>query len=211
MFHDAKKTRKRSTGLSYELNLWQTGLTHLCGVDEVGRGSLAGPVLACAVIFDKNYLHPEATDSKLLSAKIRNRLTEELCRNAIAWQIGVASVDEIDLLNIRQATFLAMRRAILSLKISPDYLLVDGESLPNGFCLSQGIIKGDQKSFTIAAASIIAKESRDQYMVELSKTHPEYHFENNKGYGTRAHREAIRDHGICKHHRKSFVQKIITQ
>ena len=169
-----RKQNDHTTNLLFEERLWKAGIVNICGVDEVGRGPLAGPVMACAVIFEKGYFHPEVTDSKQISAKKRQNLEKILINNALEWKIGLATPHEIDLLNIRQATFLAMRRAISALRVIPDYALIDGESLPDCICPSLGIIKGDQKSFTIAAASIIAKETRDRLMIEIGRAHPAY-------------------------------------
>jgi ribonuclease HII len=199
----------QQTNLFFEKRLWRAGIIHVCGVDEVGRGSLAGPVLACAVIFKKDYFHSEVSDSKLLSSRKRNILEQVLIREAIEWKIGLATVKEIDYLNIRQATFLAMRRALNALKKLPDYVLVDGENLPKGNCPSSGIIKGDQKSFSIAAASIIAKQRRDALMIEKSEIYPAYRFEKNKGYGTQEHIKAIVSEGETSFHRKTFLKKLI--
>ena len=197
------------TSLHYEERLWKAGIVHVCGLDEVGRGSLAGPVMACAVIFERNFYHSDVTDSKLITAKKREVLEHLLIREAIDWQVGYATPEEIDYLNIRQATFLAMRRAMGALKVKPDYALVDGESLPRGICPSSGIFKGDRKSFTIAAASIIAKQYRDALMIEKSSRYPEYRFDKNKGYGTEEHIEAIVLNGESAFHRKTFLKKLI--
>jgi ribonuclease HII len=203
-----KKELYQGTNLIIEKRLWQAGLHHVCGVDEVGRGSLAGPVMACAVIFEKGYFKSDVVDSKMISSKKRNILEKVLVSEAMEWKVGLATEKEIDYLNIRQATFLAMRRAINALKIIPDYALVDGERLPNGICPSSGIIKGDQKSFTIAAASIIAKERRDALMIEKSQIYPAYRFEKNKGYGTKEHIEAILSEGDSSFHRETFLKKL---
>lgn len=203
-----KKVNHQGPNQFFEKRLWRAGVVHICGVDEVGRGPLAGPVMACAAIFDRTFFHPEIQDSKLLSVRKREVLGKILTAEALEWNIGLATAQEIDLLNIRQATFLAMRRAINSLSIRPDYALIDGENLPDGICLSSGIIKGDQKSFTIAAASIIAKVSRDRLMVRIGKEFPAYRFHKNKGYGTREHIEAIINHGPCPYHRKTFLTKL---
>jgi ribonuclease HII len=178
-------------------------------VDEVGRGSLAGPVMACAILFEQGYFNADVVDSKLISSKKRNILQQILVSEAIAWQIGLATPKEIDYLNIRQATFLAMRRAINALKIRPDFILVDGEKLTNSICPSSGIVKGDRKSFTIASASIIAKERRDALMIEKSEEYPAYRFERNKGYGTKEHIEAIVSEGETSFHRATFLKKLI--
>jgi len=203
-----RKLNDKRTNLLFEERLWKAGIVNICGVDEVGRGSLAGPVMACAVVFEKGFFHSEVVDSKLVSAKKRQVLEKILTSGALEWKIGIATPDEIDLLNIRQATFLAMRRAINSLRVIPDYALIDGECLPNSICPSSGIVKGDQKSFTIASASIIAKETRDRLMKEKGRTYPAYKFEKNKGYGTKQHVDAILTHGLSPYHRITFLKKL---
>ena len=203
------KKKIYTPNLFYEHRLWRAGINNVCGVDEVGRGALAGPVMACAVIFKKDYYHPEVLDSKLLTWQKRRYLRDILCEEALDWSIGSATVKEIDCVNIRQATFKAMRRAINTLTIKPDYALIDGESIGNGICASQGIIKGDNISFTIAAASIIAKDIRDDYMAKISKSYKMFKFEKNKGYGTKEHIQAIKNTGICKYHRKTFLKRIL--
>jgi len=165
--------------------------------------------MACAVIFRKNYYNSEVIDSKKLSAKKRNILEQILVNQAIEWKIGLATAKEIDYLNIRQATFLAMRRAISALKINPDYALVDGERLPDGICPSSGIITGDQNSFTISAASIIAKQRRDTLMIEINEMFPNYRFYMNKGYGTQEHIEAIIEIGESTFHLETFLKKLV--
>ena len=206
-----KEINDQRANLLFEKRLWQAGIVHICGVDEVGRGSLAGPVMACAVIFKKDFFHSEVVDSKLISAKKRHRLEQILINGALEWQIGLATPNEIDVFNIRQATFLAMRRAMNALRIRPDYALIDGEDLQCGICSSCGIIKGDQRSFTIAAASIIAKETRDRLMTNISQIHPAYRFEKNKGYGTKEHIEAIKTEGVSPHHRSTFLKKLFLE
>jgi ribonuclease HII len=199
---------KDHTNLRFEERLWQTGINSVCGVDEVGRGSLAGPVMACAVIFRKGYFNTEVQDSKKISAEKRTDLEIILTSSAVEWKIGLASAQEIDYLNIREATFLAMRRAINALKVQPDFALVDGEKLPNSICPSLGIIKGDQISFTIASASIIAKQRRDALMIKNNEVYPNYRFDKNKGYGTQEHIEAILKNGDSQFHRKTFIKKL---
>jgi len=203
-----RKLNNQGTNLLFENRLWQAGVVHVCGVDEVGRGPLAGPVMACAVIFEREFFHSDVTDSKLLSVKKRQILEKILTGEALEWKIGLATAAEIDYLNIRQATFLAMRRAINALSIQPDYALIDGENLPNGKCLSSGIIKGDQRSFSIASASIIAKETRDRLMARIGEDYPVYGFQKNKGYGTQEHIKAILNHGPSPYHRKTFLTKL---
>ena len=195
--------------LQYERAIWNSGINHITGIDEVGRGPLAGPVYACAVVFQREYFLPEVRDSKELSEKKREYLKEILCDHALSWSLGSADVNEIDQLNIRQATFIAMRRAISRLKIFPGYILFDGENLPDSPYDSRGIIKGDKLSFTIGAASIIAKVSRDDYMKKIDREFPQYNLKKNKGYGTAEHIRAIKQYGPCKYHRMSFLKKII--
>ena len=197
--------------LKYEKKLWQQGYQFIAGIDEAGRGPLAGTVYACAIIFEKNFIIQEVMDSKKLSEKKRELLYDLIKQNAISIGIGTASEIEIDTINIRQASFLAMKRAVEGLTIQPDYLLVDGFDLPDAEIQSEGIVKGDDKSFTIAAASIIAKVSRDAYMKDLDKMYPEYKFAKNKGYGTKEHIEAIKKYGITAVHRKSFLTKFLEE
>jgi len=179
----------------------------ICGIDEVGRGPLAGPVVACAVVIDPAALDPALArridDSKKLTAKVRNELHDAL-RTSVSYGLGEASVAEIDSINILQATFLAMRRAVENLPLKPDLALIDGNKSPKLSCLSECLIGGDALSLSIAAASIIAKVVRDKIMWELSQSHTVYGWERNAGYGTKAHLNAIASHGITPHHRKSF-------
>jgi ribonuclease HII len=176
---------------------------YIAGIDEVGRGPLAGPVVAAAVIFPKGYDNSEINDSKKLSAKKRKTLVEIIKKDALAWAISEVSHETIDKLNIYEATKKAMINAVLSLKIKPDFLLIDHMRL-NLNIYQYSIKKGDEKSVSIAAASILAKEYRDELMVEYSKIYPGYGFETNMGYGTKKHLEAIENKGICKIHRKTF-------
>ncbi len=179
------------------------------GVDEVGRGPLAGPVVAAAVyIPPENRGHPvwrDVQDSKKISA-IRRDILFLVIQGQCIYGIASASVDEIDSINILQATFLAMRRAIEQMKLNNPYVLIDGNRLPKNWPWdSRAIIKGDTKSVSIAAASILAKVTRDRLMVELANTHPEYGWDNNAGYGTPEHLSALSAHGITPHHRQSFA------
>lgn len=176
----------------------------VCGIDEVGRGPWAGPVMACAVILNPADIPAGLNDSKKLSAARRATLFEAIMASAQVG-IGVASVAEIDQINILQATFLAMRRAIASLATEPAFALIDGNKIPPGLpCEARAIVKGDSRSVSIAAASIIAKVTRDQLMCDLSATHPGYGWETNMGYGTKAHQEGLAKLGITPHHRRSF-------
>ncbi len=175
------------------------------GCDEAGRGCLAGPVVAAAVILPKNFEHEVLTDSKQLSEKQRDQLRPVIEEQALAWAVAFVSPEEIDRRNILQASFLAMHRAIQQLKTPPELLLIDG----NRFVKYPGIphhcfVKGDGRFLSIAAASVLAKTHRDAFMSELARQFPQYHWEQNKGYPTLAHRKAILAHGSTQHHRKSF-------
>lgn len=176
------------------------------GCDEAGRGCLAGAVFAAAVILPEDFENKELNDSKRLSEKARYRLRPLIEREAIAWAVGIVSPEEIDRINILNASFLAMHRAIKQLKVSPSHLLIDGNRFtPYPGIPHTTIIKGDGKYLSIAAASILAKTYRDDYMNELAAKYPAYHWQENKGYPTKAHREAIRTFGITPYHRKTFT------
>ena len=176
----------------------------VCGVDEAGRGPLAGPVSAAAVILDPDYPIAGLADSKVLSAPQRERLAILIRERAIAWAVAYADVGEIDRLNILQASLLAMRRAVLALTIQPQQVLVDGLYCPRTGIPSQAIVKGDSTIAAISAASILAKTARDALMVELHETYPQYGFADHKGYPTALHLAALREHGVSVMHRKSF-------
>jgi ribonuclease HII len=176
----------------------------VCGVDEAGRGPLAGPVSAAAVILDPDYPIAGLADSKILSAQQRERLAIIIRERAIAWAVAYADVAEIDHLNILQASLLAMRRAVLALPIQPQQVLVDGLYCPRTGIPSQAIVKGDSTVAAISAASILAKTARDALMVELHETYPHYGFADHKGYPTAVHLAALREHGVSVMHRKSF-------
>ncbi len=176
----------------------------ICGVDEAGRGPLAGPVSAAAVILDPDYPIAGLADSKKLSERQRDQLAIIICERALAWAVAYAEVGEIDRLNILQATLLAMRRAVLALPIQPQQVLVDGLYCPQTGIPSQAIVKGDSTIAAISAASILAKTARDALMLELHKTYPHYGFAAHKGYPTAAHLAALREHGVSIVHRKSF-------
>ncbi|MCX7784623.1 MAG: ribonuclease HII [candidate division WOR-3 bacterium] len=184
--------------------LWQKGII-FCGVDEVGRGALAGPVFAAAVILPPFSFFPEIKDSKQLTPKARERFYSMIIRKAIAYGIGKASVKEIDKLNIRNAAFLAMQRAIENLKYKFDLALIDGFAIPHLEIPNQGIINGDEKSLSIACASIIAKVSRDRLMARLHQKYPAYNFIENKGYPTEFHRKVLMEIGPSAIHRKGFT------
>jgi ribonuclease HII len=175
-----------------------------CGVDEAGRGPLAGPVSAAAVILNPARPIAGLADSKKLSEKKRDLLAPQIREHALAWAVAYASVDEIDELNILQATLLAMRRAVLSLPVTPEYVLVDGLFCPDTGIQSEAIVQGDSKVTAISAASILAKTARDALMLELHEQYPLYGFAGHKGYGTAAHLTALREHGASPVHRRSF-------
>ncbi len=197
-----------------EINMWEIedsltekGVGVICGVDEAGRGPLAGPVYAAAVILPPHIEIPGLNDSKKLTDKRRRELMPLIMEQAIAYGIGSATEQEIDEINILQATFLAMERALAQLDGNADFALVDGNREKDFGLPVMTVIKGDSRSANIAAASILAKVSRDDYMDELAKQYPEYGFEVHKGYGTKAHYEALRAHGHCPAHRLSFLKK----
>lgn len=195
-------------------NLWEPehgffdeGYRRICGVDEAGRGPLAGPVCAAAVILPPDMDIPGLNDSKQVPDKKRRELFELITANAVAFGIAFAGPEEVDEVNILQATFLAMRRAVEQLKTAPDLVLVDGNREPLLPYPVRTIIKGDCLSANIAAASILAKVTRDRYMEQAAERYPWYGFEIHKGYGTRRHYEALRESGPCPLHRQSFLRK----
>jgi len=195
-------------------NMWEIedglkgqGVGVICGVDEAGRGPLAGPVYAAAVILPEHLEIPGLDDSKKLTDKRRRELMPIIKEQAIAYGIGIATEKEIDEINILQATFLAMQRAIDQLEGKADFALIDGNREKDFGLPVMTVVKGDSRSANIAAASILAKVSRDDYMDEMAKQYPEYGFEIHKGYGTKAHYEALRTYGHCALHRLTFLKK----
>ena len=197
-----------------EKNMWEIenaltekGVGVICGVDEAGRGPLAGPVYAAAVILPHNLIIPGLDDSKKLTDNRRRELMPIIKEQAIAYGIGVASQQEIDEINILQATFLAMERAMAQLNGKADFALIDGNREKDFGLPVMTVVNGDGRSANIAAASILAKVSRDDYMDEIAKQYPEYGFETHKGYGTKAHYEALRTYGHCPLHRITFLKK----
>lgn len=181
----------------------------LCGVDEAGRGPFAGPVCAAAVILPAGLVIEGLNDSKKLTEKKREKLFPIICEKAIAYNVAFAEVEEIETLNILQATFLAMRRAVDGLSVHADLILVDGDKLPPSLpAKAQPLIKGDALSASVAAASVLAKVSRDRLMIELDKQYPQYGFAGHKGYGTKAHCDAILEYGVLPCHRRSFLKKL---
>ncbi len=193
--------------LSYEKNLTAQGYKYVCGVDEVGRGPLAGPVVCAAVIMPLDGIIEGVDDSKKLTAKKREMLSEKILNNAVAYAICRVEPQTIDEINILQATRLCMKNAVESLEIIPDYVICDGNMSLDISIPQKSIIKGDSLSYSIGAASIIAKVYRDKLMDEYALTYPDYSFEKNKGYGTAEHIAAIKRAGICPVHRRSFVKK----
>ena len=197
-----------------ELTMWEIedenyaeGVEVICGVDEAGRGPLAGPVCAAAVILPPHVQIPGLNDSKKLSDKRRRELFPVICEQALAYGIAFATEQEIDEINILQATFLAMERALAQLTIRPDLVLIDGNRQKDFGLPVITVVKGDSLSANIAAASILAKVTRDNLMQEMAETYPQYGFEIHKGYGTKAHYAALREYGVCPIHRMSFLKK----
>lgn len=198
--------------LLYENEALSDGYEIICGVDEAGRGPLSGPVYAAAVILPKGHIVEGVNDSKKLSEKKRELLFDKIIDECVCYSIGTASEKEIDEINILQATYLAMKRAVDGLEIVPQLALIDGNRIPPLISTdARAIVKGDAKSASIACASILAKVSRDRYMLEMAKKYPEYQFEKHKGYGTKLHYEMIDKYGICEIHRKSFLKKVLNK
>lgn len=195
--------------LFYEKQAYEKGYSVVCGVDEAGRGPLAGPVYAAAVILPPDARIDGVNDSKKLSEKKREALFDIIQQVALSSCVASASVEEIDAHNILNATYLAMQRAVAGLSPQPQMVLVDGNRLPSLPMASQAIVKGDSLSLSIAAASILAKVSRDRFMKELARRYPEYELEKHKGYGTKLHRELIQEYGPSPIHRKTFLRKIL--
>lgn len=195
--------------LKIEDSLYSEGYEYICGIDEAGRGPLCGPVVAAAVILPKDKYIEGVNDSKKLSPKKREKLYDDIKKEAISVGIGIVDVDIIEEINILNATKLAMIKAIKDLKIKPDYLLIDGNQLIDIDIEKQTVVSGDAKSESIAAASIIAKVTRDRMLINFDKLYPEYGFAKHKGYGTKIHIEAIKKYGLTPIHRKSFCKKIV--
>ena len=205
------KSEKESVDMfAFEREYIQQGFKNICGVDEAGRGPLAGPVCAAAVIFPEGVVVEGVNDSKKLSPKKREELFDKIKENALAYHIAYASVEEIEELNILNAAMLAMKRAVEGLSEKADMILIDGNKTPYFNDIPcRAIVKGDALSHSIAAASILAKVSRDRLMDEMAEKYPEYGFEQHKGYGTKLHREKILQYGTCEIHRPSFLKKIL--
>ena len=184
--------------------------TYICGIDEAGRGPLAGPVVAAAAVLPKDCQILYLNDSKKLSEKKRDLLFDEIKEKAVTYGVGIVSPQVIDEINILQATYEAMRQAISQLKVTPEILLNDAVTIPGVDIMQVPIIKGDAKSVSIAAASILAKVTRDRMMAEYDQIYPEYGFAKHKGYGTAAHIAALKEYGACPIHRRTFIKKFVT-
>lgn len=194
--------------IEYEQSAELKGYKAICGVDEAGRGPLAGPVCAAAVILPPNTIIDGVNDSKKLTEKKREALFDVIKESAVSYSIAYASVEEIESINILNATMLAMKRAVEGLDVKADYAMIDGNKMPPLDIDGETIVKGDAKSMSIACASILAKVLRDRLLYEYAKEYPQYQFDKHKGYGTSAHREAILEYGPCPYHRMSFLKKI---
>ena len=181
----------------------------IAGCDEVGRGPLAGPVVAAAVMFNKKTFHKDINDSKKLNEKSRERLYDWIIENCVSYGIGIIDHEEIDRINILQASLKAMKIAVEKLKPLPSLILIDGNKSFSSDINTKTVVKGDSKSFAIASASILAKVTRDRLMIKLSDLHPEYLWSHNKGYPTKAHIEAVKTFGVTPLHRKTFLKKIV--
>lgn len=187
-----------------------SGFKYICGVDEAGRGPLAGPVCAAAVILPLDTEIEGLNDSKKLSEKKREALFDIICEKAVAYCVAYGTLEEIEKFNILEATFLAMNRSINGLSVKADYALIDGNRVPKGIEIPcETVVKGDAKSCSIAAASILAKVTRDRLLLEYDEKYPEYNFKKHKGYGTKEHTELIIKHGPCEIHRLSFLKNIL--
>ena len=194
----------------YECELRSKGYKYICGIDEAGRGPLAGPVVVASVIMPENSMIEGVNDSKKVSEKKREKLYDQITQEAIAWNVGMADQNEIDEINILNATKLALTRAIEGLKVKPDLILVDAlTNIDTKGIPYKSIIKGDAKEYSIAAASILAKVTRDRMMRENDEIYPQYGFSGHKGYGTAKHIAAIKEYGPCILHRKTFIKNFI--
>lgn len=195
---------------AYEKQAQTQGFSAICGIDEAGRGPLAGPVFAAAVVLPPGCVIEGLNDSKKLTEKTREILFDEIQNKAVSYAVAFATESEIDEINILQATYLAMTRACKALSPAADYALVDGNRMPPNLpVLGETVVKGDALSASIAAASILAKVSRDRLMLQLDSLYPEYQFAKHKGYGTKLHRERLLQYGPCPIHRRSFLKKIL--
>lgn len=206
-----EKELERLTKLKeIEKDLYEKGFNNICGIDEAGRGPLAGPVVVGIAIMPKDSMIEGVNDSKKVSEKKREKLYDQITQEAIAWNVGMADQNEIDEINILNATKLALTRAIEGLKVKPDLILVDAlTNIDTKGIPYKSIIKGDAKEYSIAAASILAKVTRDRMMREYDEIYPQYGFSGHKGYGTAKHIAAIKEYGPCILHRKTFIKNFI--
>ncbi len=204
------KAKTPKTVPTYELEdaARASGASAVCGIDEAGRGPLAGPVFAAAVILPEGLEIPGLNDSKKLTPKKRDELYDRIVESAVDYGIGSASEQEIDDLNILQATYLAMNRSVQALRVKPDYALVDGNRDPSLGIPTATVVKGDARSMSIAAASILAKVCRDRYMESVAELYPEYQFDKHKGYGTKLHYQMLAKYGVSDVHRRSFLKTL---
>lgn len=195
--------------LLYENEAYERGYKSVCGVDEAGRGPLAGPVCAAAVVLPKGLIIDGVNDSKKLTEKKREALFDTITEQALDWSVAFATVEEIEEINILNAAMLAMKRAIEGLKNPVDFAIIDGNKKPDLNIDCEAVVKGDAKSMSVAAASILAKVSRDRILRQYALDYPQYGFDKHKGYGTKVHVEALKKYGPCEVHRPSFLKKIL--
>lgn len=195
----------------FDISLLKNKIKLIAGCDEAGRGPLAGPVVAAAVMFEKKTFHKEINDSKQVSEKKREVLYEWILQNCLSYGIGIVSQEEIDKINILQASLKAMKKAVTHLTFKPNLILIDGNKSFHSEIETKTIVKGDSKSFSIAAASIIAKVTRDRIMKEAHEKFPEYQWKQNKGYATQTHRDAVKKFGASPFHRKTFLKNILAE
>ena len=197
--------------LEFEEIAFEKGYSNICGVDEAGRGPVAGPVCAAAVILPRGKIIEGVNDSKKLTEKRREALYDVIKNEAVSYSIAYATVQEIEEINILNATMLAMKRAVEGLNVKADYAMIDGNRMPDLSIDSECIVKGDARSMSIACASILAKVTRDRLLYQYAKEYPQYHFEKHKGYGTKLHKEALLEYGPCPYHRPSFLKKFLAE
>lgn len=201
-----KKETEQIDWLKFENEAYENGYTCVCGVDEAGRGPLAGPVFAAAVVLGRGQVIEGVNDSKKLSEKKREALFDKIKEEALCYSIASVDKKTIDEINILNATFLAMKKAVEGLEIKPDFAMIDGNKTPDLDIDCEAVVKGDANSVSIAAASILAKVSRDRYMLEMAEKYPEYKFEKHKGYGTKLHYEMLDEFGASEIHRQTFLK-----
>lgn len=201
-----KKETEQIDWLKFENEAYENGYACVCGVDEAGRGPLAGPVFAAAVVLGRGQIIDGVNDSKKLSEKKREALFDKIKEEALCYSIASVDGKTIDEINILNATFLAMKKAVEGLEIKPDFAMIDGNKIPDLSIDCEAVVKGDANSVSIAAASILAKVSRDRYMLEMAEKYPEYKFEKHKGYGTKLHYQMLDEYGPSEIHRQTFLK-----